>query len=63
MKQKWVELVHNKVNYLAGAEKSNILSAFKEVRGRDIEFVDGLYGDANAAGKVVDFLISKTLND
>lgn len=53
----WVELVKNGVNTLVGADKDKILSSFDSIMSKEVTFPKGLYGDANAAQKIVDYLL------
>jgi UDP-GlcNAc3NAcA epimerase len=53
----WVELVKNGVNTLVGANKEKIISSFNNVINTETTFPKGLYGDAKAAEKIVDYLI------
>ena len=52
----WVELVKNGVNTLVGADKNKILKSFEEIMNKEVSFPKGLYGDANAAEKIVEYL-------
>ena len=52
----WVELVENGVNALVGANKEKIMKSFKDILSKDTIFPKGLYGNAKAAEKIVDYL-------
>jgi UDP-GlcNAc3NAcA epimerase len=54
----WIELVDHGVNTLVGAKQEKILAAFSEISNKTIDFPKGLYGDAKAAEKIVDYLIN-----
>jgi len=41
---------------LAGAGTRRILDAFQSVSGKPVTFDPGLYGNGNAAGKIVEIL-------
>lgn len=53
----WVELIKNGVNTLVGADKEKILSSAKNIMNSETTFPKGLYGDAKAAEKIVDYLL------
>jgi predicted glycosyltransferase len=48
----WVELVAAGANVLAGARKERLVAAFHQMRNRPVQ-ARKLYGDGNAAGKIV----------
>lgn len=52
----WVELVENKVNFLAGADFKSIQNIYAKIK--EEKFVSGsrLYGDGHAARKIVELL-------
>jgi UDP-GlcNAc3NAcA epimerase len=54
----WIELVENHANKLAGADKSKILEIFTEFSGKKFASVQSLYGDGDASGKIVDYLLT-----
>ena len=53
----WLELVHEGVNALAGASTEKIVDLFVANKDRRIDSRSGLYGDGDAAGKIVDRLV------
>ncbi len=52
----WVELVDNKFNVLAGADKNIILNLFKNYSFND-DFSIDLYGAGKASKKIVEELL------
>ena len=54
----WVELVHGGFNKLAGADYSNILSSFEEMRNKKSDFNVNLYGGGKATDNIVNELLS-----
>lgn len=52
----WVELINSGVNSLVGANKKTILESADDVMNTKISFPEGLYGNADAANKIVDYL-------
>ena len=54
----WTELVDGGYNMLTGANATSILQAVDHLAARTFEGGDGLYGDGNAAQKIVDNLCS-----
>jgi UDP-GlcNAc3NAcA epimerase len=52
----WLELVDAGVNALAGASTRRILDAWKSNINRPVDRIPSLYGDGNAAGKIVEVL-------
>ena len=55
----WVELVENKVNQLVGADEKRILNAFSEFSAKQMDFPKGLYGEGDAAFKIVSHLYKR----
>jgi len=53
----WVELVDAGVNALGGASTDRILQLFRSNVNRSVNTGSSLYGDGNAAGKIVEALI------
>jgi UDP-GlcNAc3NAcA epimerase len=55
----WVELVENGYNYIAGSDKSKILTLFHEIgtKGTLTQKMN-LYGDGHASNKIIDHLLS-----
>ena len=53
----WIELVHKGVNALAKTSTEKIVKLFRENRDRRVDAKSGLYGDGDAAGKIVDRLM------
>jgi UDP-GlcNAc3NAcA epimerase len=49
----WVELIHNKVNYLTGSNQQKIVDTFKHVNSISIDFSMNLYGTGNAGNLIV----------
>lgn len=54
----WTELVSAGANALAGASPEKIRRLFHENLGKPVDKDAALYGDGNAAGKIVDVLLS-----
>lgn len=54
----WVELVHGGFNKLAGADYTNILSSFEEMRNKKSDFNVNLYGGGKATDNIVNELLS-----
>jgi UDP-GlcNAc3NAcA epimerase len=55
----WVETVEAGVNFLVGADTEAILEAYEKAINVDVKLADGLYGDGQAAEKIVESLISE----
>jgi UDP-N-acetylglucosamine 2-epimerase len=53
----WVETIDAGVNFLAGASTDAIVEAYERALNVDVRLVDGLYGDGDAAQKVVESLL------
>lgn len=53
----WVELLHNKVNFLVGSDKSKIVDTFNRVNAMDIDFSMNLYGTGNTGAEIVEELV------
>lgn len=53
----WVELVEHGVNILAGAAKEKILQIYDTFKNRVFDLDKNLYGDGDAAVKIVDLLL------
>lgn len=59
----WKELVDAGVNFIAGADTSSILETFSQVIRQDFPFMETLYGEGKAAGKICEHIMqSKFLN-
>jgi UDP-GlcNAc3NAcA epimerase len=56
----WLELVHEGVNALAGASTEKIIELFMANRNRNVDSKSGLYGDGDAAAKIVDRLVGRS---
>ena len=54
----WTELIDNKVNKLAGADKTAIFEIFSELTSKPFKEAGKLYGDGNASAKIVEILSS-----
>lgn len=54
----WIELVEGGHNVLTGADSKSILAAVDHFVGKSFSGGDGLYGNGNAAEKIVEDLIS-----
>jgi len=54
----WVELIHNKVNFLAGSDKERIIEIYNKINTTTIDFSMNLYGEGNTG-----HLIVKTLKN
>lgn len=52
----WTELIENKVNKLAGADKQRIIEIFSEFSEKKFSAVHSLYGDGNASEKIINHL-------
>ena len=52
----WVELIHNKVNYLTGSDQQKIIDTFKHVNSVSIDFSMNLYGTGNTGNLIVEEL-------
>ena len=48
----WVELTHNGLNMLTGADSGKIIEAVKRIEGKDFPFASGLYGNGHAASAI-----------
>ena len=55
----WVELVDAGYNQLAGAESARILQAIEEMRAKDLDFNNPLYGKGDAAMEILKALLAK----
>lgn len=53
----WVELIHNKVNFLTGSDTDKIIDAFDYIKGASIDFSMNLYGQGNTGSLIVKELI------
>ncbi len=53
----WVELIHNKVNFLVGTDKSKIVDTFKHIADTNINFSMNLYGTGNSGELIVKELL------
>jgi UDP-GlcNAc3NAcA epimerase len=53
----WTELVESGANEVVGADTNRILESFRKNRDKEVGAKE-LYGDGNAAGKIVDHLKS-----
>ncbi len=49
----WVELIHNKVNFLTGSDKAKIIEAYQHVNEVTIDFSMNLYGSGNTGNLIV----------
>ena len=54
----WVELVQGGFNKLAGADYSNILTSFEEMRNKKSDFNVNLYGGGKATDNIVNEILS-----
>jgi UDP-GlcNAc3NAcA epimerase len=52
----WVELIQNKVNYLAGADKKKILELYHQLRQKSFPITGRLYGEGRSSEKILDIL-------
>lgn len=55
----WIELVQNQVNFLAGADKENILKIYNWLKTRTPNFSNNLYGTHNASNIIVNMLMAE----
>lgn len=54
----WVELIENKVNYLAGVKKDKILEYYDKIKLlNQADFEKGFYGDGRAGEKILKILL------
>ncbi len=53
----WVELLHNKVNFLVGSDKKKIIDTFNHVNTMNIDFSMNLYGTGNTGALIVEQLV------
>lgn len=53
----WIELVNNGFNLLAGSEFEKILDGFNQLINKKNDFTNRLYGDGNAAEKILHELL------
>jgi UDP-GlcNAc3NAcA epimerase len=53
----WVELIENKVNFLAGADQADIIRITLSALEHKMDFSINLYGDGNAGNKIINVLI------
>ena len=54
----WVELIHNKVNFLTGPERDKIIDAFNHIQEASIDFSMNLYGQGDTGQLIVKELIN-----
>lgn len=54
----WVELIENNVNFLVGANKTNLINTVEELRVKKFPIGLSLYGAGNAGNKIVKALVS-----
>lgn len=52
----WVELLHNKVNFLAGSNKEKIVEIYNQIKTASIDFSMKLYGEGNTGHLIVEKL-------
>jgi UDP-GlcNAc3NAcA epimerase len=52
----WIELVENKVNFLAGADMKGILHLYSSLYGKSFPMTNKLYGNGRASEKIVRLL-------
>lgn len=53
----WVELVEANVNFLVGASRDKIISAYEQLNRSEFSYEQSLYGGGNAAQSIVDHLV------
>ncbi|SHI50037.1 non-hydrolyzing UDP-N-acetylglucosamine 2-epimerase [Pseudozobellia thermophila] len=53
----WVELIHSKVNFLAGSDKHKILDTFRHIKKAQIDFDINLYGQGDTGHRIVRELV------
>lgn len=53
----WVELIHNKVNFLTGSDKDKILDTFRYIKEAQIDFNMNLYGQGDTGHRIVRELV------
>jgi UDP-GlcNAc3NAcA epimerase len=54
----WVELVHEKVNFVAGADMSLIIKHYNQIKSKPFEGIKGLYGNGNSAHSILEALLA-----
>ena len=54
----WVELVKSEVNKLVGSSTQKIIDGYNDFIENEVEFPESLYGDGNAAVRILDYLES-----
>lgn len=52
----WVELIHHKVNFLAGSNKEKIIEIYNKINTTAIDFSMNLYGEGNTGHLIVEKL-------
>jgi UDP-GlcNAc3NAcA epimerase len=52
----WLELVENKVNFMAGADMDRIHHLYSSLRGRSFPVTKELYGKGNASEQILRLL-------
>jgi UDP-GlcNAc3NAcA epimerase len=57
----WFELVDTGINILVGADKKKILEAFIHYNGKQVQNKQNIYGNGQAAEKIVKHLLSKIM--
>ncbi|CAM3417191.1 non-hydrolyzing UDP-N-acetylglucosamine 2-epimerase [Zobellia roscoffensis] len=53
----WVELIHNKVNFLTGSDKHKIVETFNRIKKVHIDFSMNLYGEGDTGRRIVEELV------
>ncbi len=53
----WVELIHNKVNFLTGSDQQKIIETYKHIKATEIDFGMNLYGSGNTGKDIVAELV------
>lgn len=54
----WVELLHNKVNFLTGSNRQKIIDMFNHINDASIDFSMNLYGKGDTGKLIVEELVS-----
>jgi UDP-GlcNAc3NAcA epimerase len=54
----WLETVECGANFLTGSDVDATVAAFDKALATDVQAVNGIYGDGNAAEKIIDILIA-----
>ncbi len=53
----WVELIHNKVNFLTGSDQQKIVATYNHIKATAIDFSMNLYGSGSTGKDIVEALV------